>query len=306
MNSNPQKELKLGGKMDDWGPYGKKEGDWIIFTVGNPVEGHGYALPRNIDDIVSQYIGLHIALKTGSRYVAHIPYTTDHAGDAAKDWAPKYIPVDQFLANVKEFMKYHIDTYKNLGLKASKVFIYSGHGGNDPLLKEETVIKEELRLEKVLIGSGGILEQYVNKIMIATKNLATQLSNTKNEQKQIGNELVQILLGAGHAGHMEHSLAYALEVMDKKKLEIMNQQLENDFEKALLKYPPVGGLGGYLLVGGKYESALGSRKNDKYGLWNCLKTLRKLDNGKVKPYKELGKMIIDMIIDIYTQILLQN
>lgn len=306
MNSNPQKELNLGGKMDDWGPYGRKEGDWIIFTVGNPVEGHGYALPRNIDDIVSQYIGLHIALKTGSRYVAHIPYTTDHAGDAAKDWAPKYIPVDQFLDNVKEFLKYHIDTYKNLGLKASKVFIYSGHGGNDPLLKEETMIKEELGLEKVLIGSAGILEQYVNKIMIATKNLATRLSNTKNEQKQIGNELVQILLGAGHAGHMEHSLAYALEVMDKKKLEIMNKQLENDFEKALLKYPPVGGLGGYLLVGGKYEDALGSRKNDKYGLWKCLKTLRKLDNGKVKPYKELGKMIIDMIIDIYTQILLQN
>ncbi|MFO7795212.1 MAG: hypothetical protein R6W84_03605, partial [Promethearchaeia archaeon] len=72
------------------------------------------------------------------------------------------------------------------------------------------------------------------------------------------------------------------------------------------KFPPVGGLGGYLLAGGKYEKALGSKRNDKFGLWNCLKTLRKLDKGRIKPYKELGKMVIEMIIDAYAEILLEN
>jgi len=301
-----QKELKLEGKMEEWGPFGKKEGDWIIFTVGNPVEGHGYALPRNIDDLVAQYIGLKIALKTGSRYAAHIPFTTDHAGDAAKDWAPKYISVDKFIENLKEFVKYHIKIYKEIGLKASKVFIYSGHGGNGPLKDYKKEIKEELGLEKVIIGEGGILEKNINEIMMATKKLAIKLSKTNEEQKKIGNELVQILLGTGHAGHMEHSLAYALDAMDKEKLETMNQKLEKNFEEALEKYPPVGGLGGYLLAGGKYERALGSKDNDKYGLWNCLKVLRKLDNGKVKPYKELGTMIINMIIEAYSQILIEN
>jgi len=39
-------EINLKGKMDNWGPYGKNEGKWLIFTVGNPNEGHGLALPR--------------------------------------------------------------------------------------------------------------------------------------------------------------------------------------------------------------------------------------------------------------------
>lgn len=306
MDLKQQNELKLEGNMEEWGPFEKKEGDWIIFTVGNPVEGHGYALPRNIDDLVAQYIGLKIAFRTGSRYAAHIPFTTDHAGDAAKDWAPKYIPVDKFIKNLKKFVRYHIKIYKEVGLKASKVFIYSGHGGNEPLMDCEEEIEEELGLEKVLIGAGGVLEQNINEIMIATKQLATELSKTKEEQKKIGNELIQILLGTGHAGHMEHSLAYALDVLDKEKLETMNKQLEKNFEKTLQKFPPVGGLGGYLLTGGKYEKALGSKDNDKYGLWNCLKSLRKLDKGRVKPYKELGSMIINMIIETYSQILLEN
>jgi len=298
--------LNLEGRMDEWGPFEQKEGDWLIFTVGNPEEGNGYALPRNIDDLTAQYIGLKISLRTGSRYVAHIPYTTDHAGDAAKDWAPKYMPVAQFIPKVIEFLKFHIKTYKRIGLKASKVFIYSGHGGNDPLMDYNDEIKKDLKVEKLFIGIGAILEKDLNKIREATIKLAKNLSHTSEEEKKISNELVQILLSTGHAGHMEHSMGYALNIMDKEKLETMNRQLEENFEETLMKFPPIGGLGGYLLAGGKYEAALGSKKNDKYGLWKCLKALRKLDNGKVKPYKELGKMVIDMIIDVYSQILIEN
>ncbi|MGM0470458.1 MAG: hypothetical protein ACQERB_16880, partial [Promethearchaeati archaeon] len=156
------------------------------------------------------------------------------------------------------------------------------------------------------IGTGAILEEDINKIREATIKLARDLSDTPEEEKKIGNELVQILLSTGHAGHMEHSMGYALDIMDKEKLEIMNQQLEKNFEETIKKFPPVGGLGGYLLAGGKYEKALGSKRNDKFGLWNCLKTLRKLDKGRIKPYKELGKMVIDMIIDAYAEILLEN
>ncbi|TXT63840.1 MAG: hypothetical protein BAJALOKI1v1_660021 [Promethearchaeota archaeon] len=306
MEADPDTYLKLEGRMEDWGPFGKKEGDWLIMTVGNPLEGHGYALPRSIDNLVAQYVGLNIALKTGSRYVAHIPYTTDHAGDVAQDWAPKYIPIKQFIEKTTQFLNYHIETYRTMGLKASKLFIYSGHGGNDPLKEYQEDLKEELGLDKLIIGTGGILEQHVNEVMIATRQLAIQLSESKEEQKKLGNKFVQILLGAGHAGHMEHSMAYALDLMDEEKLEKMNAQLEKDFEATLKEFPPLGGLGGYLLAGSKYEEALGTKKNDKYNLWKCLKTLKRLDAGKVKPYKELGKMVIDMIIDLYSKILLEN
>ncbi|MFO7795160.1 MAG: hypothetical protein R6W84_03345, partial [Promethearchaeia archaeon] len=297
MNSEQENMLILEGKMDYWGPFEQKEGDWLIFTVGNPEEGHGYALPRNIDDLTAQHIGLKISLRTGSRYVAHIPFTTDYAGDAARDWAPKYMPVAQFIPKVIDFLKFHINTYEKIGLKASKIFIYSGHGGNDPLMDYKDELKNSLKVEKLFIGTGAILEEDINKIREATIKLARDLSDTPEEEKKIGNELVQILLSTGHAGHMEHSMGYALDIMDKEKLEIMNQQLEKNFEETIKKFPPVGGLGGYLLAGGKYEKALGSKRNDKFGLWNCLKTLRKLDKGRIKPYKELGKMVIEMIID---------
>jgi len=48
------------------------------------------------------------------------------------------------------------------------------------------------------------------------------------------------------------------------------------------------GLGGFLIAGGEYTKALGTKYNDKFGLWNCLKRLRTLNNGKVRVIKELG------------------
>ena len=56
--SDKNNELSLEGKMDNWGPFGENEGKWLIFSMGNPEEGHGYALPRNIDDLVGQYTAL--------------------------------------------------------------------------------------------------------------------------------------------------------------------------------------------------------------------------------------------------------
>ena len=98
-------------------------------------------------------------------------------------------------------------------------------------------------------------------------------------------------MSTGHASHTEHSLGAALGVCNIKKVEIMNELLEKDFEKALKTWPPIGGLGGYLLAGGKYTDALGTQENDKYGLWNCLTGLRTLNKGKLIVASELGSLI---------------
>ena len=101
---NEENGISLEGKMDDWGPYGKDEGKWLIFSVGNPEEGHGYALPKNIDDLHSQHIAHLISCKTGGRYVAHIPWSTDNVGLIAKDWSPKTIPVNEMVKKLKQFL----------------------------------------------------------------------------------------------------------------------------------------------------------------------------------------------------------
>ncbi|GAI26887.1 unnamed protein product, partial [marine sediment metagenome] len=110
-----------------------------------------------------------------------------------------------------------------------------------------------------------------------------------------------ILTSAGHAGHFEHSLGAALGVLDEKKLKIMNDELERDFDAALNKWPPIGGLGGFLIKGGKYVEALGTKEDDTHGLWNCLKSLRRLDKGKVKVVKELGVLVTNLLVEYYSE-----
>ena len=306
--SEKKNELSLEGKMDDWGPFGKNEGKWLIFSIGNPEEGHGYALPRNIDDLVAQYTAHLIALKSGGRYVAHIPWATDYFVDIAKDWAPKIIPVEELVEKLKKFLKYHIEIFKQMGLPASRVFIYSGHGGNNPLSQYAENIKNELNLEKILIPSTddtGASETLAKSVLEGLAKISSEIAPNEGEARKLRRTFAKIINGASHASHFEHSAAAALGVLDEEKLKIMNQELERDFEAAIKKWPPIGGLGGYITAGGKYE-ILGTKDNDEHGLWNGLKILRKLDGGKIKPIKELGKLLIEEVAEFYANLLISD
>ena len=301
---NEEKGITLEGKMDDWGPYGKDEGKWLIFSVGNPEEGHGYALPRNIDDLHSQYVAHLISCKTGGRYVAHIPWSTDNVGPIAKDWSPKTIPVNEMVEKIKDFIKYHIKIYEDMGFLASNVFIYSGHGGNDPLTEYCQKLKTELKLENLIISTTeGITDKLADNVLKELHKLAVDLAADNKKPKNLRRVFLKIVTSQSHASHFEHCLGAAIGVLDWEKLEIMNKELEKDFEAALQKWPPLGGLGGFLIYGGKYRESLGSKENDKYGHWNCLKTLRKLDRGRVVVVKEIGDIIINQLVEYYSTIL---
>ncbi|MHA1782567.1 MAG: hypothetical protein ACTSUL_03975 [Promethearchaeota archaeon] len=298
--------LNLNGKMSDWGPFGPNEGKWLIFSIGNPEEGHGYALPRMMDDFFAQRVAHLISCKTGFRYVAHIPWTTDGVGIIAKDWGPKFIPPEELANKVVKFIQFHMNNYKEMGLPCDRIFIYSGHGGNNPLADFTEMIKKKLKVKELIITKTDDIMEVAEKILDDAKRLTMKLGKTDEERKQIAREFTTILLGAGHAGHMEHSIAAAIGILDEKKLKIMNEKLEKNFEEALKKWPPIGGLGGYLLQGGKYTDALGTKKDDRYGLWKCLKALKKLDNGRIKPIKELGELVIKVSVEYYSNILLKK
>ncbi|MFX0076135.1 MAG: hypothetical protein ACFE96_11880 [Candidatus Hermodarchaeota archaeon] len=305
--SEKTNRIDLEGKMDDWGPFGKNEGKWLIFSIGNPVEGHGYALPRNIDDLHSQRIAHLISCRTGGRYVAHIPWATDNFTAVAKDWAPKSIPVEEIIPNIIEFIRFHIEIYKKMDLPTSNVFIYSGHGGNRPLPQYVDEVKKALKLEKLLIAdTDDFTKDIEDRALDELTKLSVELAGEGEDPIQIRRTLVQILLSIAHAGHFEHCLGAALGILDEQKLKIMNEELEKDFEGALKKWPPLGGLGGFLLAGGEYTEALGTRDNDKFGLWKCLKRLRRLDKGRVKVFKELGQLMIDLLVEYYSELILKT
>lgn len=299
--------LLLNGKMDDWGPFGRNEGKYLIFSIGNPEEGHGYALPRTSDDLFSQAVALRISLKSGSRYVAHIPWTTDGAKEVSKDWSPHYIPVEELADRIISFIGSHQQNYAEMGLPHKKILIYSGHGGNNSLANFQDKIKSELSLEDLIISSTDILASHIGDVIAELQILAGKLSESNGKSVEDNIKVLSaIILSAGHAGHAEHSMCAAIGVVDYEKLKKMNEQLSTDFEGTLAKYPPVGGLGGYLLNGGKYTEVFGTPKKDKHGLWKCLESLRTLNDGKVVVVPELGEMLLDLVSTFFAEVILEK
>ena len=212
--SEKNNRISLEGKMDDWGPFGKNEGKWLIFSIGNPVEGHGYALPRNIDDLHSQRIAHLISCKIGARYIAHIPWATDNFTAIAKDWAPKSIPVEEIVPKITEFLRFHIDIYKKMDLPTSNIFIYSGHGGNRPLAQYADEIKNTLKLKKLIIANTENFESDIeDRALDALTKLSIKIAREGEDPTQIRRVLVQILLSIAHAGHFEHCLAAAMGIL---------------------------------------------------------------------------------------------
>ncbi len=59
-------------------------------------------------------------------------------GDVARDWSPRYVPMEKFLAKMKEYIRMHLDMYEDMGLPIKKVAIISGHGGNDDMIDYKT------------------------------------------------------------------------------------------------------------------------------------------------------------------------
>lgn len=292
-------EYNLKGKMGTWGPFEQEESKWHIFTIGNPNEGHGLALPRNIDDLHAKKAARDLEMTSGQRHVAHVPYTTDRCGSVAKDWSPNWLPWEEFFHKTKEFLKWHVDILRQQDHEVSRVMLIIGHGGNAQLKNKDhqKEIQELLELDAFISISATLSAQHGLRLLnrleelasVTLKHFGVRFGHANPED--LAFLYTQMLLSAGHASHMEHSLAAAMEVCDLKKLQLMNDLLSKDFDEALKRWPPIGGLGGYLMAGGKYTRALGTETKDKYGLWNCLNGLKTLHEGKILVAPELGKLI---------------
>lgn len=254
--------LNLKERMQEWGPFGELENKILTFSIGNPNEGHGPVLPRDIDDRIAKYVAVIVSNGIGAKYCAHIPYCTDRLGDIAKEWSPEYIPVKELAEKTISFIKYYLKLLNSPAL--DKVAIITGHIGNSIIEKYLPQIQKGLGAMQVVCTPGILVypEQFPNF-----------------------SEFFPIAFG--HADTVEHSIAAALSLVDFDKLRMMNVKIKEDFPEALRLWPPIGGLGGYLYFGGARFKEL---KNKKYGLLNCFEQFKK--DGEIKAIPKLGKMIL--------------
>ena len=182
----------------------------LVFSIGNPMEAHGPALPYDIDSRIAIRVAVEAADKTGAVYATHIPYTTDRMGEIAKSWCPAYIPVDEFYEKSINQVKDTTDYYQKLLNKDLGIVVVSGHGG---IPKEfENVIEERLGFKTRCVFPG---EEF-----------------------------------GVHAGYEEHSVAAYCGHLFHNGLDLIHDVAKEDPEEVFRRWPVLLGMAGFWLYRG--------------------------------------------------------
>jgi creatinine amidohydrolase/Fe(II)-dependent formamide hydrolase-like protein len=222
----------------DNGPFPKKNRRVLIFSMGAANESHGPALPSNIDDCAGIATATAVALKLGLTYVGHLPYSSDRAGEVARDWNPGYIPMDELKRRVAEDVKRSSQVQESLGNKPALAIIIGAHGGNDFLgdVRDEMAAEIGMPFEYVrpFLGIAPIRSKKYGKIELT------------------------------HADDGEHSVGLYLGLLDKRKLRRMNEIARKDPREALRQNPAIMGLGYYVLsdLSGQRYASLSNRHKE--------------------------------------------
>ena len=204
------------------GPFDSKNRTVLVFSIGAGNESHGSALPSNIDDYAAIVTATTVAMRLGLTYVGHLPYSSDRAGELARDWNPGYIARDALRRRVLEDVKRAIELQREFQANAaSLVVVVSGHGGNNFLEEEEAAMSEGM----------GVPFRYISPFP-----KGSSIRSRKH-----------VRLDVTHADDGEHSVGLYLGLLDKKKLLKINDTARRDTKEALRRDPAIMGLGYYVL-----------------------------------------------------------
>jgi len=213
------------------GPFPSRNRRVLVFSIGAGNESHGAALPSNIDDYAAIMTAATAAMRLGLTYVGHLPYSSDRAGEAARDWNPGYMPKEELIAlMVEEVKRAIVAQARSLANEASMVVVVSGHGGNNFLHEEEA------RIALVL----GVPFHYIPPFPGGSS------VRTKKRGK----------MEVTHADDGEHSMGLYLGILDEEKLKTINEIARQDPVLTLRQNPAIMGLGYYVLPelgGDKYQ-----------------------------------------------------
>jgi creatinine amidohydrolase/Fe(II)-dependent formamide hydrolase-like protein len=210
------------------GPFSELNRRVLVFSIGARNEGHGRALPSNIDDYMGLYGASNIAMRLGLTYVAHIPYSSDRWDNVATDWNPGCLPKQEFESKVIQFLKQMITIQMTLDNSPTHVVVVGGHGGNNFLADDDVIKRIEHELKAHFKTDIGFY------YAAPFKGVKVQSTNKPHDSVDIT-----------HADDGEHSVAEFLGLVDQRKLEEINEVARRDPDEASLLDPPIMGLSYY-------------------------------------------------------------
>jgi hypothetical protein len=192
-----------------------------IYSIGASDEEHGPAISKNIDDIFSKKIAVEVAQRLGADYRGHFPYSTDMSGDIARDWNHTYMSPHEIINLITADLKADIQIYKETQReKFSHIIIISGHGGNNALEKDISKLSKLLKTPVLYVPP---------------------LSGGNTNHPLFGK------IKPCHAGSFEHSIAFALNLLNESKFLELQKNLNINPLETLKKHRVIMSLAGYSL-----------------------------------------------------------
>ncbi|MHC4394025.1 MAG: hypothetical protein ACYS1A_00065 [Planctomycetota bacterium] len=228
----------LERRINTYGPFPLTRQRIVIFSTGNDYEDHGPALAPASDTHFAQAFCTGAALRTGIRYLAHAPFTTDLAGQCSKLFCPVYLPTQQYFDKTADYCAMILDAVKP---RPEGVLILVPWHGQHIMAEKIDEFAKRLRVKKAKL------------IPDIVGDAAMRLTKADYKDSKI-RELVQEAVEGNifqHAGLLDYCVAEALGHLDRAKLESLRKEMEQDLEKALKKYPAVSSQAGYIRYGGK-------------------------------------------------------
>lgn len=241
-----------------------------VFSLGNPLEAHGPALPSDIDDRTAATVSVRLCNATGARYLGPVPFTTDGLFELAPRWAPMALPPDVFLDELARFCGRQLEAfYDDLGWSRPDLVLFlSGHGGN-------RIVSDHLGELALALG---------------VRSVDYTLCMTTD-----GLELGPIQ----HAASTEHAVAAALGrgCFDPEALAALGD-LSDDatFYAALQRWPAFAGMAGFYLFG---SDDLGPLRDRYPGVKPAVAAF--VAERVLRADPELGRRILDHTVACLTE-----
>ena len=273
-------QTELDARIDGYGPFPVTRRKIVLFSTGNDWEDHGPAMAAASDTYFAQTFCAGAAVRTGVRYLAHAPFTSDGAGDCARAWCPVYLPEPEYFERTTEFCKAVLD---RTDPRPEAVVIFVPNHGEPEMARRIEEFGSRLEVKARLVGD-----------IVTHKRLTVE----DYEDSPLRSLVEEGIEGDHfqHCGFFDYSVAWALGHLDKPRLDALREEMERDLEAALKRYPTIHNLAGYVRYGGSefagLREVLGVPEGEPYP--------------KVEPKWQdacliTGKGIVEDTIDILTE-----